>query len=407
MKTKGGGAVARGILAMAGRRSPWKSGDDGNPEPEGDAVKPNNGPVGEDVEPAASGAPKSGPGKPGTDPGKDSGKGPRNPWLPAGDQQPRRSASIEDIFRTGRKGPNGGGGSRGGFPRMPVRDDGKSWWPMIIGGVAVAWIALTATHMLGPKEQGIVTILGKYSRTIGPGVSLTLPWPIESVETADVTSINKFSIPDNQAEKLMLTSDKNLVDLSYLVRWSIKDLRLYKFRLEDPDQTIKEVAEAAMRATVAEVPLNDVIGGAGRGRIEQNVRTRMQGILDAYKAGVLVQGVGLTKTDPPQKVVGAFQNVNVAQQQANRYQADAKGWAGQVVAIAQGEAAAFDKIYAQYKLAPAVTKRRLYYETMERVLRSNEKVVLESNGVTSYLPLSEVKRKPAIVPAPATTSGGQ
>jgi modulator of FtsH protease HflK len=404
MKTKGGGAVARGILAMAGRRSPWKSGDDGGPEPEvGD-----QGPASEDAKPAASDPPTGDASKPKPDSGKDEGKGPRNPWLPAGDQQPRRSASLDEIFRTGRKGPTGGGGgSGGGFPRMPVRDDGKSWWPLIIGVVALAWIALTSTHMLGPKEQGIVTIFGKYSRTIGPGVSLTLPWPIESVEAADVTSINKFSIPDNQAEKLMLTSDKNLVDLSYLVRWSIKDLRLYKFRLEDPDKTVREVAEAAMRATVAEVPLNDVIGGAGRGRIEQNVRTRMQGILDAYKAGVLVQGVGLTKTDPPQKVVAAFQNVNVAQQQANRYQADAKGWAGQVMAIAQGEAAAFDKIYAQYKLAPAVTKRRLYYETMERVLRSNEKVVLESNGVTSYLPLPEVKRKPAIVPAPATTSGGQ
>jgi modulator of FtsH protease HflK len=398
MKTKGG-ADARGILAMAGRRSPWKSGDDGRLEPEGEGAEPASG----DGEPTASDAPA---GKPEADPAK----GPRNPWLPVGEQQPRRSASIDDIFRTARKGPSGGGGgsSGGGIPRMPLRENGKSWWPLIIGGIAVLWLALTSSHMVGPKEQGIVTIFGKYSRTIGPGVSLTLPWPIEAVDVTDVTSIRKNSIPDNESEKLMLTSDKNLVDLSYLVRWNIKDLRLYKFRLEDPDQTVKEVAEAAMRATVAEVALNDVIGGAGRGRIEQNVRTRMQGILDAYRAGVLVQGVGLTKTDPPQKVVAAFQNVNVAQQQANRYQADAKGWAGQVMAIAQGEAAAFDKIYAQYKLAPAVTRRRLYYETMERVLRSNEKVVLEANGVTPYLPLPEVKRRAAIAPAPATSiPGGQ
>ena len=204
----------------------------------------------------------------------------------------------------------------------------------------------------------------------------------------------------------MLTSDKNLVDLSYLVRWTIKDLKLYKFRLDNPDTTVKEVAEAAMRATVAEVPLNAVIGGTGRGQIEQNVRSRMQAILDAYRAGVLIQVVELTKTDPPEKVVAAFQNVNVAQQQAEKYQADARAWAGQVLAIAQGEAASFDKVYGQYKLAPDVTRRRLYYETMERALRNNEKVVVEAGGVTSYLPLPEVRRELAPPAAPASPAAG-
>jgi modulator of FtsH protease HflK len=269
-------------------------------------------------------------------------------------------------------------------------------------------------HMLGPKEQGIVTTFGSYSRTIGPGVSFTLPWPMQNVSVTDVTSIRRDTIPEDDNEKLMLTSDKNLVDLSYLVRWNIKDLELYRFRLDDPDATVREVAEAAMRATVAEVPLSDVIGGTGRGKIEQNVRTRMQTVLDAYKAGVLIQGVELKKTDPPAKVVSAFQNVNVAQQQAERDQSQARAWAGQVLAIAQGEATAFDKVYEQYKLAPEVTRRRLYYETMERVLRANEKVVVESNGVTPYLPLSEVRRRtqpveqaagPATLATPA--AGGQ
>ena len=119
----------------------------------------------------------------------------------------------------------------------------------------------------------------------------------------------------------------------------------------------------------------------------------------------MIQGVELKKTDPPEKVVEAFQNVNVAQQQAEKYQADARAWAGQVMAIAQGEAAAFDKVYGQYKLAPEVTRRRIYYETMERVLRNNDKVVVESNGVTPYLPLQELRRRPAPVEAPA--AGGQ
>ena len=393
MKTIGG-SIVREVLAMAGRRGPWGGGDKGRPEggAEGDSAGASPGENGQ--------------------PGEEPPRGPRNPWLPPESAPPRRSASLEDLFRPkggGRRPGGGGGGFGGGFPGLPPRPDGKSWTPLILGGLVLVWLFFSVGHMLGPKEQGIVTTFGKYSRTIGPGVSLTLPWPVQSVDVMDVTSIRRDSIPDDEAEKLMLTADKNLVDLSYLVRWNIKDLKLYRFRLDDPETTVKEVGEAAMRATVAEVPLNDVIGGTGRGRIEQNVRNRMQKVLDAYKAGVLIQGVELKKTDPPAKVVTAFQNVNVAQQQAERDQSQARAWANQVLSIAQGEATAFDMVYGQYKLAPEVTRRRLYYETMERVLRNNDKVVVETNGVTPYLPLQELRRKQAPVETPpaATTKGGQ
>ncbi|MEO6717811.1 MAG: protease modulator HflK [Novosphingobium sp.] len=379
---------------MAGRKSPWGGGDKGaSGEPPADADG-----TGDAEEPAKDPAP------PGERP-----RGPRNPWLPTGDGPPRRSAGFEDLFRPKdgprKPGGGGGGGFGGGFPRMPQRPDGKSWVPPIVGGLVIIWLFASTVHMVGPKDQGLVTTFGSYSRTIHPGVSWTMPWPIQSVDVTDVTSIRRDTIPDSEAEKLMLTSDKNLVDLSYLVRWTIKDLKLFKFRLDDPEDTVKEVAEAAMRATVAEVQLNEVIGGTGRGKIEQNVRVRMQAILDGYKAGVLIQGVELKKTDPPEKVVAAFQNVNVAQQQAEKYQADARAWAGQVVAIAQGEAASFDKVYGQYKLAPEVTRRRLYYETMERVLRNNEKVILETNGVTPYLPLPEVRRRASPAEAQPATGG--
>ncbi len=404
MKTFGE-MITRGVLAMAGRKSPW-GGDEkgGSGESSGDGTAETGG-SGNPDEPVSD--PK---------PGSEPPRGPRNPWLPTGDGPPRRSAGFEDLFRP-KDGPRksggggGGGGFGGGFPRMPQRPDGKSWVSLIVGGLVLVWLFASTVHMVGPKDQGLVTTFGSYSHTIGPGVSVTLPWPIQSVAVEDVTSIRRDTIPDGEEEKLMLTSDKNLVDLSYLVRWTIKDLRYFKFRLADPEDTVKEVAEAAMRATVAEVQLNEVIGGTGRGKIEQNVRVRMQAILDAYKAGVLIQGVELKKTDPPEKVVAAFQNVNVAQQQAEKYQADARAWAGQVVAIAQGEAASFDKVYGQYKLAPEVTRRRLYYETMERVLRNNEKVIVEANGVTPYLPLAEVRRRTpsADVPPAAAppAAGGQ
>jgi membrane protease subunit HflK len=128
----------------------------------------------------------------------------------------------------------------------------------------------------------------------------------------------------------------------------------------------------------------------------------MQAILDGYRAGVMVQGVDIKKTDPPQKVVEAFQRVTAAQQNAQQQITGARQWAQQVINQSQGNAAEFDKVYEQYKLAPEVTKRRLYYETMERVLSNNDKVIVEANGVTPYLPLPEVKRKAA---APA--AGGQ
>lgn len=290
---------------------------------------------------------------------------------------------------------------------MPRRPDGKSWFPLIVGAIVVLWLGVTSVHMVGPKEEGIITTFGKYYRTIGPGVSLSLPWPIQNVEVTDVTSIRRDSIPDNDAEKLMLTSDQNLVDISYLVRWNIKDLKNYKFRLDDPNASVREVAEAAMRQSVAEVPLNAVIGGTGRGQIEQNVRLRMQAILDAYRAGVLVQGVELKKTDPPEKVVDAFRKVNVAQQEAERYQSEAQAWAQQVVAIATGEAAAFDNVYREYRLAPEVTRRRMYYETMERVLRNTDKIIMESEGVTPYLPLPQPRQQSAPAAPQPSAQGGQ
>lgn len=387
----------RGVLAMAGRRSPWGGGDKGGDE------------TGDDTGETAGGADGDGQ--------SDQPRGPRNPWLPpsGGETPPRRSPSIDEIFRSkGGRRPGGGGGNGGGIPRLPQRPDGKSWFPLIAGGIALVWLGFSTVHMVGPKEQGIVTLFGKYSRTIDPGVSLTLPWPIENVNVTDVTSINRFNIPEGEGEKLMLTSDQNLVDLSYLVRWNIKNLKLYTFQLEDPDQTVREVAEAAMRASVAEVDLRAAMGGAGRATIEQNVRERMQAILDAYRAGVAIQGVEIKKADPPGKVVSAFQQVTSAQQDAQRDLSNAQAWAQQLTARAQGDAAAFDKVYEQYKLSPEVTKRRMYYETMERVLGGNDKVVVEGAGVTPYLPLPELRRKAAAaaepqaaVPAAPASQGGQ
>jgi membrane protease subunit HflK len=381
-----------GVSTMAGR-SPWGGGKDNN-STDGDSTNGNDADAAADHgEPAAGGEPEK--------------RGPRNPWLPSGDTPPpRRAAGIEDIFRNRDPRRSGGGGPRGpggGFPQMPRRPDGKSWLPLAIGAAVVVVLGFSSVHMLGPKEQGVVTTLGKYSRTIDSGVSLTLPWPIEQVEVADVRSFTVDMIPDNENEKLMLTSDKSLVDLSYLVRWNIKDLKNYTFRLSDPKETVREVAEAAMRASIAQVTLSDALSGAGRAQVEQDVRNRMQVILDFYHAGISIQGVEIKKADPPSKTKGAFDQVNVAQQEAERDRSEARAWAQQLIARAQGDATQFDKVYEQYKLAPEVTKRRMYYETMERVIRDNDTVVAEK-GVTPYLPLSEFKRRAAAAEPAAGSS---
>lgn len=371
--TKKGGSLKDSILAMAGK-NPWGSSGGNGGEISDEGTSAEQPPV----DPPAS----------------EDGDKPRNPWLPGGGNQegPRRAANIEDLFRH-RQARRGGGGGGGGFPKFPQAPGGKSWTPLIIVGVVALWLLLSSVHQIGPKEEGVVTTAGRYSRTMSPGLKFTLPWPIQQVEVEDVTSIRTDTIPEGEAEKLMLTGDQNLVDLSYIVRWNIKDLKLYTFQLAAPDETVEEVAEAAMRASIAEVTLDDALSGAGRAQIEQNVRTRMQALLDAYRAGVDVQGVEIKKADPPAAVVDAFREVLAAQQDAQSDINRARAWAEQVTARAEGEAEAFNQVYSEYRLAPEVTKRRMYYETMERVLRQTDKTIIETDGVVPYLPLSEARRQ--------------
>lgn len=382
-----GGFVERIVLAMAGKGSPWGK----PPGNEGEGSSGGNEP--DRASPEAT--PPSGEQPP---------RGPRNPWLPSGGDsggdRPRRAPSIEDIFRNrGPEGPRrkggGPGGSGGGGPnfRLPQRADGKSWLPLALGGVAALWIIVSSVHQIGPKEQAIVTWFGgQYSSTLRPGLATTLPWPIQQVDVEQVSEFRSEAIPGGEGQRLMLTSDQNLVDLSYTVRWNIKDLRQFRFQLAAPEQTVREVAEQAMRASVGERTLDQVLSGAGRGDIEQRVLERMQERLDAYRSGVAIQGVQISKTDPPREVEDAFKEVSAAQQEAESYINQAEAAAQQVLARAQGDAAAFDKVYEQYRLAPEVTRRRMYYETMERVLRQTEKTVVETPNVNTYLPLPTVRR---------------
>ncbi len=365
------GAGLKG-LAMAGKNNPWGGGPGGD-ESSGDDGGGGDGGAG--------------------------GDGPRNPWLPGGSEPgKRRSASIEDIFKSrGPEGPRRAGGGPG-F-RLPERPGGKSWLPVLIAGTALVWVAVTSVHFVQPGEQAVVTWFGgKYSHELSSGTNFTAPWPIQQVEKENVTQVRLEEVPGTKTEKLILTGDQNLVDLSYLIRWNISDLTLYKYQLSDPQNALLEIGEAAMRAAVARQKLDTVLTGAGRAEIEQDVRTAMQARLDAYRSGISVQGIEINKVDPPSRVEEAFKDVSSAQQDADAAINRARAVAQQVLARAQGDAREFDDIYAEYKLAPEVTRRRLYYETMEQILSKTDKTIVESGNVTPYLPLPELKRRAQAAP---------
>jgi membrane protease subunit HflK len=262
------------------------------------------------------------------------------------------------------------------------------------------YLVVTSFHSVSPGERGVVTRFGRYSYTLGPGVGFTLPSPIDHVKKVDVESIRTVDLGSQSSEDLMLTGDQNLIDIAYSVRWNVRTPELYSFQLADPEEAIRQVAESAMRAVIAQVSLQDAMGDK-RSEIEAQVADRMQRILNGYRSGIEIQGVAIQQADPPDEVNDAFKEVTAAQQDAKSYVNQANAYALQLTAKAQGEAAAFDKVYEQYKLAPEVTRRRMYYETMEQVLSKVDKTIVEAPGVTPYLPLPEVKKQQQAQPQEA------
>ena len=222
----------------------------------------------------------------------------------------------------------------------------------------------------------------------------------------------------------MLTGDENIVDLDFSVTWRISDADNYLFRVADPETTVKAVAESAMREVVGRTPFQSIVS-TGRARVQQQAEALMQGILSSYGAGITVVEVQIRAAEPPREVIDAFrdvaragQNAEAAINEANTYRnrvvneavgdaaairQQAEGYRERVAREAEGEAARFNQVHAQYQAAPGVTRERLYLETMERVLRNSNKIILDGNGSTNapiILPPDAFQRRAA--PAPAT-----
>jgi membrane protease subunit HflK len=339
------------------------------------------------------------------------GGAPRNPWAvpPGGRKGAPKPTALDEFLKRAR-----GGGSGGGGPQLPIGANARNLWLIGVGLILAVWLIFTSFHQIGPQQRGVVTFLGRYSGMLDPGIRLTLPAPVISVQKVDVEAVRVDEFPRDGSESV-LTGDQNILDLAYTVRWRVENPRDFVFEIKDPVETVRATAESAMRAVLATTTLNEAIG-AGRTTIEARVTQMMQQILNEYQAGVRVQGVSIKQAAAPASLIDDFNAVTAAQQEAVGALNNARSYSQQVIARAQGEAAAFDKVYEQYRLAPEVTRRRMYYETMEAVLAKTDKTIVETPGVAPLLPIDRVRRaeEPAVggpggaaragAPPPAPTS---
>ena len=303
---------------------------------------------------------------------------------------------------------------------------------LLVVAAAIAFGAFMAfTVKVGPDEQGIVLRFGKYDRWYGPGLHFRLPYPVEEVMLPKVTRTNQVEIgmralgrggtaggvQEIPLESLMLTGDENIVDIHFVVFWVIKDAPSYLFNLENPRVSVKVVAESAMREIIGKSDIQPILTGA-RQKTEAAVLALMQKTLDGYKAGIEITQVNMQKVDPPKEVIDAFRDVQVARADQERLKNEATAYANKIVPEARGEAERirqralgykeksiadatgqanrFLAVFKQYKLAPDVTRKRMFLETMEQVFGDMDKIIIDSKGgapgVVPYLPLDQLTK---------------
>jgi membrane protease subunit HflK len=355
-----------------------------------------------------------------------SGGGSKGPWGSGPQSSGPTPPDLEELLRRSQDKlrhvlPGGSLGSRG--------------FAIIALGAVVLWL-FSGFFRVEPDEVGVVLRFGKQVREVQPGLNYHFPYPVEAVLTPKALQVRKIDIGmrivddlrrgttvrDVPEESLMLTGDENIVDVDFSVLWRIKPNGVgeYLFNIQNPEVTVKAVAESAMREVIGRSEIQPVLTGA-RQNTETAVQELMQKTLDQYGAGILVQQVQMQKVDPPQQVIDSFRDVqaaradleraqNEAQTYANKVVPEARGkvaqivqgaeaYKSQTVAEATGQTSRFSKIYDEYKKAPEVTRKRMYLETMERVLGGTDKIIIDSagqsgGGVVPYLPLNELTRRP-------------
>ena len=298
--------------------------------------------------------------------------------------------------------------------------------------------AATGFYIVPEGQSGIVTTFGKYTQTTMPGFRWHLPWPIEEVNIVDVSSVRTVAIgamgrANREAEALMLTDDENIVDLRFNVQYRIKSgegAMNYIFRSRDPDESVRQSAESAMREVVGRKKMDSVLFESKQ-EIAEDVKKIMQEMLDRYNTGIEVMSVAIQNAQPPQPVQAAFDDavkagqdrerqINEGQAYANdvipkargmaaRLAQEAEGYKARVVETAKGDADRFAQILTQYEKAPRVTRDRMYVDMMQQVMQSTTKVYVDTKDGNNllYLPfdkLMEQNAASAKAVAPATAS---
>lgn len=335
--------------------------------------------------------------------------------------------------------PSGGGGGNNQPPdleemirkgqdqlKKAIPGGGGGFSPAMAGLIGIALIAIylmKSIYTIQPDELGVELRFGQPKAEVSePGLHFHL-WPIETYEIANVRE-NQINIgnvgrgSNGQSSGLMLSGDQNIVDLAFSVLYQVTDPNAYLFNVAAPEEMVRQVAESAMREIVGRRPAQDVFRDDREG-VAQQVRDIVQSTLNDYSAGLQINAVNIEDVAPPGPVADAFDEVQRAEQdedrfveEANRYAnkilgeargeaaqilEDAAGYKNRVVEEAKGEAARFVSVYDVYKQAPEVTRKRLFLETMEKVLGGSEKVILEQGGngqgVVPYLPLPEIGKR--------------
>jgi membrane protease subunit HflK len=360
------------------------------------------------------------------------GSGPKGPWGSGPQPTGPRPPDLEDLLRSAQD-------------RLQQLLPGGYFSGLGIALALLAVIAIWAMsgfYRVQSEELGVVLRFGKHVRTVGPGLNYHLPYPIETVLLPKALRVSTLSIgvalvedPARRGrarreipeESLMLTGDENIVDVEFAVLWRIKPsggAADYLFNIQNPEGTVKAVAESAMREVVGRTTIQPILTGA-RDATQQAVQELMQTTLDHYGSGIQVQQVQMQSVNPPAQVIESFNDVqnakidferlqNEAQTYANRVVPDAKGRASQILQVAEGykqqaiaeakgQSSRFLQVYEEYNKAKDVTRERIYLETMERILGNAEKLVYDGGpsgqGVVPYLPLNELTRRPAAAPA--------
>ncbi|HEY0799864.1 MAG TPA: FtsH protease activity modulator HflK [Steroidobacteraceae bacterium] len=327
----------------------------------------------------------------------------RNPW-----NKPQQQNDLDDVLRNFQRRLSalfgrGGSGSLGGGQNPPGFSKGLGSILVLIGAV---WIG-SGLYRVDAQERAVILRFGKYMQTTGPGYNWHLPWPIERKLIVNVSQ--QFSVTDDAR---MLTSDTNLVEVKSAVQYTKPDPRKYLFKVNNVEETLVQVSESAMREAVGQASLDKAL--AFDPSITDRAKVLLQRTLDNYDMGVNIISVKLGDVIVPDPVQDAQRDAIKADKDRQRYQQDAETYRNdvvprargqaaknlldaeayrlQVLALAQGETSRFDQVLSQYEHAPAVTRERMYLETMENVYRNSRKVIVDTKGSNSmlYLPLEKL-----------------